>query len=543
MTHTQLLLKDQARAKLLAGATALADALRLTLGPKSKCVLVARAWDAPLVCNDGVTIAKSVDLADPVENLGARMLREAAVRTADAVGDGTTTATILAHAIYVEGLRNVVAGASAIELKRGLDKGLVAAVDALRKLSRPVSSRKEKAQVATISAHNDPEIGELIAEAMEKVGPEGVVSIEEAKGTETLLEVVEGLQFDRGYLSPYFVTNSGRMEAVLEDALILLSDKRISTLADLLPILEQTAKMGRPFLVVAEDVDSDVLATLVINKLRGTLSCVAVKAPGYGDRRKELLRDIAAVVGGQPVIEEFGVKLANVRVEDLGSARRVVVDKDTTTIIGGAGDKQRIADRCAEVRRALLTATSDYEREKLEERLAKLSGGVAVVRVGANTEAEMKNRKEAFDDAVHSAKAAMAEGIVAGGGLALIRVVDALAELEKTCAGDELTGVRILERALEAPTRQIVENSGGDGGVVVARMREQAGASVHLGYDAARREFRDMFEAGIVDPTKVVRVGLENAVSIAGVLLLAEGTLTQIEEKKPHEQDSGEPRL
>jgi chaperonin GroEL len=539
MAHTRLFFRDKARAKILAGATALADAVRITLGPKSRCVLVQRKWGSPLVCDDGVTIAKEMNLEDPEENLGARMLREAAVRTGDAVGDGTTTATLLAHAIFAEGLRNVVAGASAIDLKRGLDRGLRVAVEALRGVSKPVSSSKEKAQVAAISAHGDRTIGDLVAQALEKVGGEGIVTVEEAKGTETNLEVVEGMSFDRGYLSPYFVTDPQKMEAVLEDPLILLYDKRIAGMKDLLPLLERVAQEGRALLVVAEDVEGEALATLVVNKLRGSLHCAAVKAPGFGDRRKAMLQDMAILVGGQVIAEELGLKLENTTLRELGSAKKVVVAKDDTTLIEGAGAKAEIEARCAELRRQIEDTTSDYDREKLEERLAKLAGGVAVIRVGAPSEAEMKNRKDAFDDAIASTKAAIAEGIVPGGGLALLRTIDAVKREEAKCEGDEATGVRMLRNALETPIRQIAQNSGADAGVVVDRLRAGSGS---LGFDAARGEYADLVEAGIIDPTKVVRTALENAVSVASVLLLAEATLTEIEEeKKGAEREDLEP--
>jgi chaperonin GroEL len=531
MPHTQLLLRDQARGKILAGATALADAVRSTLGPKSKCVLIERKWGSPLVCNDGVTIAKQVNLEDPEENLGARMLREAAERTGDAVGDGTTTSTLLAHTIFSEGLRNVVAGASAVDVKRGLDRGVIAAVKALKALSRPVASRLEKVQVATISAHNDASIGEKVADAVERVGSEGVVSVEEAKSTETQVEVVGGMQFDRGYLSPYFVTNPANMEAALEDPLILIVEKKITTTEMILPILEAVVKSGRPLLIVAEDVESDALATLVVNKLRGMFSCAAVKAPGFGDNRKAMLQDMAILTGATLVAEELGAKLEKLSLAELGTAKRVVIDKDSTTLIGGGGDKKAIQGRCSELKKQIERSTADYERDKLKERLAKLSGGVAVIRVGAPSEAEMKNRKEAFEDAISSTKAAIAEGIVAGGGVALLRVIDAVEREEAQCEGDERTGLRILKRALETPIRQIAANSGFDGGVVVDRLRGSSGGQ---GFDASRGEYVDLFEAGIIDPTKVVRVALENAVSVAGVLLLAEGTLTEIE--KPSEK-------
>jgi chaperonin GroEL len=530
MAFKQVLFQPEARQKVLRGASLLADAVRVTLGPKSKCVLIEKRFGKPLVCNDGVTIAKEMELEDPVENLGARLLREAAERTGDSVGDGTSTSTVIAHAILVEGVRNVTAGASAIEIKRGLDRGVRAAVAALRALSRPVTSRTEKAHVATISAHNNPEIGERVAEAIERIGADGVVTVEESKTTETTLEVVEGLQFDRGYLSPYFVTEAEKMEAVLEDPLILLSEKKISNMKDLLPLLEQVAKSGRPLLIVAEDVDADALATLVVNKLRGVLPCAAVKAPGFGDRRKAMLEDMAILTGGQMLAEELGMRLENLDIRQLGSAKKAVITRETTTIIGGAGQKAAIEGRCREIRRQIEDTTSDYDREKLRERLAKLTGGVAVIRVGAPSEAELKNLKEAFDDAISATKAAMAEGIVPGGGLALLRAIPALEAEEAKTDGDERTGLRMLKRALEAPARQIAENSAYDGGVVVDRMRRGAG---NTGFDAARGQYVDLMEAGIIDPTKVVRIALENAVSVASLLLLAEATLTEVPEKKP----------
>jgi len=528
MAHTKLLFRDQAREKILAGVTALADAVRVTLGPKSKSILIEKKFGTPIVCDDGVTIARRIALPDPEQNLGAQMLREAAVRTGEAVGDGTTTSTILAHAIFAEGVRNVVAGASAIDLKRGLDQAVKTAVESLRSISKPVTSRREKAQVATISAHGDTSIGELVAEAVEKVGSEGIVTVEEAKGTETALEVVEGMQFDRGFLSPYFITDAEKMEAVLEDPYVILHEKRIASMKDLLPLLEQIVKAGRSFLIVAEEVEGEALATLVVNKLRGTLQTCAVKAPGFGDRRRAMLQDMAILTGGTLVAEELGMKLENLELTELGHAKRIVIDKDDTTIIGGGGDPKAIAGRCEELRRQIEATTSDYDREKLEERLAKLAGGVALIRVGAPSEAEMKSRKEAFDDAISATKAAVAEGVVPGAGLALLRAIDAVAGLEAKCSGDEATGARILRRALEAPTRQIAVNSGLDAGVVVDRMRAGSGA---LGFNAARGDYVDLIEAGIIDPTKVVRSALENAVSVAGVLLLAEGTLTEIEEK------------
>jgi chaperonin GroEL len=527
MAHKQVLFRSAAREKILRGATQLADAVRVTLGPRSKSVLIERKWGPPIVCNDGVTIAKEFDLKDPEENLGARMLRQAAERTGEVVGDGTSTSTILAHQIFADGLRNVVAGASAIDIKRGLDRATKAAIDALKALSRPVATRKEKAQVGAISAHNDETIGELVADAMEKVGGEGVITVEESKTTETVLDVVEGMQFDRGYLSPYFITNAEKMEAVHEDAFVLLCDRKISALKDLIQLFEQVAKSGRPLLVVAEDVEGEALATLIVNQLRGTLKSCAVKAPGFGDRRKAMLQDIAELTGAQMIAEELGVTLEHAALEQLGRAKRVVVDKDNTTIIGGAGDRKRIDGRIEQIRKEIEKTTSDYDKEKLQERLAKLSGGVAVIRVGAPAEAEMKSKKEALDDAISATKAAVAEGVVPGGGLALLRCISAVEQEEAKCTGDERTGVQILKRALEFPARQIAENSAVDGGVVVAKML--AGQD-NYGFDAGRKEYVDLVKAGIIDPTKVVRVALENAVSVASVLLLTEATMTEIPE-------------
>jgi chaperonin GroEL len=535
MAHKTVLFHSAAREKILRGATQLADVVRVTLGPKSKSVLMQRRWGAPLVCNDGVTIAKEFELADAEENLGAQMLRQAAERTGEVVGDGTSTSTILAHAILADGIRNVVAGASAIDIRRGLERGARAVVAALRGLSRPVRTRLERAQVATISAHNDAAIGDLVAEAMERIGPEGVIAVEESKTTETLLEVVEGMQFDRGFLSPYFVTDAEKMEAVLEDAVILISERRIGSLKDLVPLLEQVAKSARPLLLVAEDVEGEALATLIVNHLRGSLKCCAVKAPGFGDRRKAMLQDIAVLTGGAVIAEELGRRLETTTLAELGRARRVVVGKDTVTIIGGLGERPPIDARIEQIRREIERATSDYDKEKLRERLAKLAGGVAVIRVGAPSEPEMKAKKEALDDAISATKAAVAEGIVPGGGLALLRCVDAAEAEAARCEGDERTGVKLLCRALEMPARQIAENSSVDGGVAVARMRAATGA---FGLDAATKTYVDLVEAGIVDPTKVVRVALENAVSVAGVLLLTEATMTEVPEER---KDRGAP--
>ncbi len=528
MPYKQILFRSAAREKLLAGTRALADAVRVTLGPKSKSVLIQRKWGTPLVCNDGVTIAKEIKLKDPEEDLGAQMLRQAAEKTGDAVGDGTSTATILAQALFSEGLRNVVAGASAVDIRRGFEAGLKAAVEALHALSRPVRTRTEKAQVATISAHNDPSIGEMVAEAMDKVGDDGAITVEDSRTTETILELVEGMQFDRGYISPYFVTDVEGLTCELENAYVLLHDKKLSSLRPLVPLLEAVVQQAAPLVVIAEDVADEALATLVVNRLRGGMKVVAVKAPGFGDRRRAMLEDIAVLTGGQLIAEELGVDLEHVRIDQLGRARRVVSTKDTTTIVGGAGRKSEIDARIQQIRLQIEDATSDYDREKLQERLAKLAGGVAVIRVGAPTEAEVKSRKEALDDAISATKAAVEEGIVPGGGLALLRCMGAVEALAEKADGDERTGLQILARSLTAPARQIAENSAVDGGVVVARMRESTGSH---GFDAARNVYVDLDEAGIIDPAKVVRTALENAVSVAGTLLLTEATMTEIEEE------------
>jgi chaperonin GroEL len=527
----QVLFRADARERVLKGATQLAEAIRITLGPKSKSVLIQKKWGAPVVCNDGVTIAKEMELENPEENLGVQMLRQAAERTGEVVGDGTSTSTVLAQAILADGVRNVAAGASAIDLKRGLDRAMKVATDALRANARKVSSRTEKAQVATISAHNDPQVGELVADAMEKVGGDGVITVEESKTTETTLEVVEGLQFDRGFLSPYFVTDPNTMEAVLEDAHVLVTDRKINILKDLIPLLEQVAKSGRPILFIAEDIEGEALATLVVNQVRGVLKSAAVKAPGFGDRRKAMLQDIATLTHAELISEELGHKLEDVTLTQLGRARRIIVDKDNTTIIGGAGDRAAIDARIKQIRREIdEPKTSDYDKEKLQERLARLAGGVAVIRVGAPSESEMKTRKDSLDDAISATKAAVAEGIVPGGGLALLQAARAVAAEEEKCSGDERTGVQILRRALEAPMRQIAENSSVDGGVVVDR---SLSAGSNVGFDAARKIYVDLFDAGIVDPAKVVRVALENAVSVASVLLLTEATMTELPEKVP----------
>ncbi len=530
MPHKRMLFHSAAREKILSGTAALADAVRVTLGPKSKSVLIQKKWGAPIVCDDGVTIAKEIDLEDPEENLGAQMLRQAAEKTGENVGDGTSTSTILAHAIFADGIRNVVAGASGIDIKRGLDRGLGVATKALEEISEPVRTKREKMQVATISAHHSELIGNLVADAMEKVGDEGVITVEESNTTETVLDVVEGMQFDRGYLSPYFVTDTEKMEAVYQDPYILICDRKIGRLNDLVPLLEQVAKTGKPLVIIAEDVEGEALATLVVNQVRGVLHSLAVKAPGFGDRRKAMLEDIATLTGGQVISEDVGLNLENVQIEQLGQAARVLSDRENTTIVGGVGDKAAIEARAASIRAQMQTTTSDYDREKMEERLAKLGGGVAVIRVGAPSESELKRSKEALDDAISATKAAVEEGIVPGGGLALVRCADSIEAEEAKAEGDEKTGLQILRRALSSPARQIGENSAVDGGVVVDRLQQGSG---NHGFDASKNEYVDLVEAGIIDPTKVVRIALENAVSVASVLLLTEATMTEIPEETP----------
>lgn len=529
MAHTKILFRAAAREKILSGATQLADAVRVTLGPKSKSVLIQSKWGNPTVCNDGVTIAKRINLLDPEENLGAQMLRQAAERTGEAVGDGTSTSTVLAHAILADGIRNVVAGASAIDLKRGMDRGLSLVMQSLLAQSRPVSTPKEKAQVATLSAHNDAVIGQLVADALEKVGIEGVVSVEESKTTETVVEVMEGMRLDRGYVSPYFVTDTEKMQAELDDAYLLLCDHKIGVLKDLLPLLELIAKSGQPLVLIADDIEGEALTTLVVNQIRGVLRAVAIKAPGFGDRRKEMLQDIAVLTGATVISNELGINLEQVELSQLGRAHRVVVQKDSTALIGGAGKREAIEARLQQIRVQMDNTTSDYDREKLQERLARLSGGVAVIRVGAPSESEMKARKDALDDAISATRAAIAEGIVPGGGLALLKAVPMIAAEEASHEGDVKTGLQILRRALEAPARFIAENSAVDAGVVIARMLAESG---NVGFDAAANSYVDMYEAGIIDPTKVVRIALENAVSVASILLLTEATMTDIPEKE-----------
>ncbi|KAA0258539.1 chaperonin GroEL [Deferribacter autotrophicus] len=519
---------EEARQAILRGVDKLANAVKVTLGPKGRNVVIEKKFGSPLVTKDGVTVAKEIDLKDPLENLGAQMVKEVASKTSDVAGDGTTTATVLAQAIYREGMKNVVAGANPMEIKRGIDKAVDAVVKKLQEISKTIQDKKEIAQVGTISANNDEEIGNIIADAMEKVGKDGVITIEENKTTETVLEVVEGMQFDRGYLSPYFVTDPDNMEAVLENAYILIHEKKISNMKDLLPILEQLAKQNAPFLIIAEDVEGEALATLVVNKLRGTLNCCAVKAPGFGDRRKEMLKDIAILTGGQVISEDLGLKLENVKLSDLGRAKKIVVDKENTTIVEGAGKPEDIQARVNQIKKQIEETTSDYDREKLQERLAKLVGGVAVIKVGAATETEMKEKKARVEDALNATKAAVEEGIVPGGGVALIRALTALDELK--LEGDEKIGVEIIRKALEYPLRQIAENAGFEGSVVVNRVKEEK--DVNFGFNAATEEYTDMIKAGVIDPTKVTRSALQNAASVASLMLTTEALITEIPEKK-----------
>ena len=522
----QLLFNEEARAALLRGVNIMAHAVKVTLGPKGRNVVIDKKFGSPTITKDGVTVAKEVELKDPSKNLGAQMIKEVAAKTSDVAGDGTTTATVLAQAIFREGLKNVTAGANPMGLKRGIEQAVDAVVEELKHLSKATKDKKEIAQVATIAANNDKTIGDLIAEAMEKVGKDGVITVEEAKAMETTLEVVEGMQFDRGYLSPYFVTDAERMEVVLEDALVLIHEKKISVMKDMLPLLEQVARAGKPLLIIAEDVEGEALATLVVNKLRGTLHTCAVKAPGFGDRRKAMLEDIATVTGGKAITEDLGIKLENLKLEDLGRAKKVVVDKDNTTIIEGAGNTKEIEGRIKQIRAQIEETTSDYDREKLQERLAKLAGGVAVIKVGAATETAMKEKKARVEDALNATRAAVEEGIVPGGGVALLRASEALGSLK--LSGDEATGVSIVRRALEEPIRQIVENAGLEGSVVVEKVK--AAIPITRGFDAETNEYVDMMQAGIIDPTKVERIALQNAASIASLLLTTEALITDIAE-------------
>ncbi|MGD2122722.1 MAG: chaperonin GroEL [Gemmatimonadota bacterium] len=514
----------EARAELKAGVDKLAKAVKVTLGPKGRNVVLDRKFGSPTVTKDGVSVAKEIELEDPIQNMGAQMVKEVATKTSDVAGDGTTTATVLAQAIFGEGLKNVTAGTNPMGIRRGIDKAVEVVVEELAKLSMETKGKKEIAQVGTISANNDPEVGELISDAMEKVGKDGVITVEEAKGLETTLDTVEGMQFDRGYLSPYFVTDPERMEAVLEDAMILIHDKKISSMKDLLPILEKVAQMGNPLLIIAEDIEGEALATLVVNKLRGTLKVCAVKAPGFGDRRKAMLQDIAVLTGGQVISEEVGFKLENAVTSDLGQAKRVVIDKDNTTLVDGAGEEEKIQGRIEEIKVAIDKSTSDYDREKLQERLAKLAGGVAVINVGAATETEMKEKKALVEDALHATRAAVEEGIVPGGGVALLRAQTALDKM-KLDREDEQIGVQILRRALEHPLRQIAENAGAEGSIVVEKVRGDKNHA--FGYNAQTEVYEDLVKAGVIDPTKVVRSALQNAASIAGLLLTTEAVVVE----------------
>jgi chaperonin GroEL len=528
MAAKQLQFDENARHTLLRGIEKLAKAVKATLGPSGRNVILDKKFGSPTITKDGVTVAKEIELEDPYENMGAQLVREVASKTSDVAGDGTTTATILAESIYREGLRNVTAGANPTSLQRGIMKGVEAIVEELKKLSKKVSDRTEIAQVATVSANWDKTIGEIIADAMDKVGKDGTITVEEAKSIETTLEVVEGMQFDKGYLSPYFVTNAEDMEAILENAYILIYEKKISSLKDLLPLLEKVAKAGRPLLIIAEDVEGEALATLVVNKLRGTLQVCAVKAPGFGDRRKAMLEDIAVLTGGRLISEDLGIKLENIKLEDLGKAKRVTVDKENTTIVEGTGKSADIQGRVAQIRRQIEETTSDYDKEKLQERLAKLAGGVAVINVGAATETEMKEKKARVEDALHATRAAVEEGIVPGGGVALLRSQKALDNI-KDLEADEKIGVQIVRRAIEEPTRQLADNAGAEGALVVEEIKKRKG---NEGYDVATEQYTDLVKAGIVDPTKVTRSALQNAASIAGLLLTTEALITEIPEKE-----------
>jgi len=529
MPAKQILYSVEARSAIMRGIDQLAEAVKATLGPKGRNVVIDKKFGSPVSTKDGVTVAKEIELKDPFENMGAQMLREVASKTSDVAGDGTTTATVLAQAIFREGVKNVTAGGNPMDLKRGIDRAVETVVEEVKKLSRPTKDKKEIAQVGTISANNDPTIGDLIAEAMEKVGKDGVITVEEAKSMDTSLDIVEGMQFDRGYLSPYFVTDAERMEANVQDAYILLHEKKISNMRDLLPILEQIAKMSKPLVIISEDVEGEALATLVVNKLRGTLQCAAVKAPGFGDRRKDMLRDIAVLTGGNVISDDLGIKLENITLNDLGRAKRVTIDKDNTTIVEGAGATEDIEGRVKQIRTQVEETTSDYDREKLQERLAKLVGGVAVINVGAATESEMKEKKARVEDALNATRAAVEEGVVPGGGVAYLRSLPALEKLEAELEGDQRIGVRIVKRALEEPLRYIASNAGAEGSIVVQRVRD---LKTNEGYDAASDTYGDMLEKGIIDPTKVTRSALQNAASIAGLLMTTEALVTELPEKE-----------
>ncbi len=524
----QLLFSEAARSAILKGVNQLADAVKATLGPKGRNAILDKKFGAPTITKDGVTVAKEVELKDPYQNMGAQLVREVASKTSDVAGDGTTTATVLAQAIYREGVKNITAGGNPMEIKRGIDKAIEAVTEELKKMSKPCQAKKEISQIGTISANNDATIGDLIAEAMEKVGKDGVITVEEAKSMSTSLDVVEGMQFDRGYISPYFVTNTERMEASLEDPLILINEKKISSMKDLLPVLEQVAKMAKPLVIVSEEVEGEALATLVVNKLRGTLNVAAVKAPGFGDRRKAMLEDIGILTGGQVISEELGLKLENIKLTDLGRAKRINIDKDNTTIVEGYGDPKKIEARVKQIKTQIEETTSDYDREKLQERLAKIVGGVAVINVGAATETEMKEKKARVEDALHATKAAVEEGIVAGGGVALLRCIPVLEKLK--LSDEQRTGANIVRRALEEPIRQIVENAGVEGSVVVEKVKKETKPA--FGFDAAAEEYGDLIERGIIDPTKVVRCAMQNAASVAGLMLTTEVMVTDLPEEK-----------
>jgi chaperonin GroEL len=527
MAAKEVRFSEEARSRVLRGVNLLADAVTVTLGPRGRNVCLEKSWGAPTVTKDGVTVAKEIQLEDKFENMGAQMVKEVASKTSDVAGDGTTTATVLSRAIFSEGLKLVAAGHDPMSIKRGIDKAVEKVVEELKELSKPTRDRDEISQVGTISANNDKTIGDIIAQAMDKVGKEGVITVEEAKGLETTLELVEGMRFDRGYLSPYFVTDPERMECVYEDVYLLIHEKKISNMKDLLPILENVAKSGKPFLIIAEEVEGEALATLVVNKIRGTLKCVAVKAPGFGDRRKAMLEDIAILTGGKMIAEELGLKLENVTLKDLGQAKRIIVDKDNTTVVEGAGKKSAIEGRIAQIRTQIEETTSDYDREKLQERLAKLAGGVAVIKVGAATEVEMKEKKARVEDALHATRAAVEEGIVPGGGVALIRAGALLANLR--LSEDEKVGVRVVQKALEEPLRWIATNAGADGSVALDKVKNGKGA---YGFNAVTEDFEDLVKAGIIDPTKVVRTALQNAASVAGLLITTEAMIAEKPEKK-----------
>ncbi len=529
MPAKQILYGVEARNAVMRGVDQLSEAVKATLGPKGRNVVIDKKFGSPVSTKDGVTVAKEIELKDPFENMGAQLLREVASKTSDVAGDGTTTATVLAQVIFREGVKNVTAGANPMDLKRGIDRAVEVVIEEIKKLSRPTKDKKEIAQVGTISANNDPTIGDLIAEAMEKVGKDGVITVEEAKSMETSLDIVEGMQFDRGYLSPYFVTNPERMETVIEDVYVLLHEKKISNMRELLPILEQIAKMNKPLLIIAEDIEGEALATLVVNKLRGTLQCAAVKAPGFGDRRKDMLRDIGVLTGGNVISEDLGIKLENVTLNDLGRARRITIDKENTTIVEGDGSAEDIEGRVKQIRTQVEETTSDYDREKLQERLAKLVGGVAVINVGAATESEMKEKKARVEDALNATRAAVEEGVIPGGGVAFIRSFTALEKLEAGLEGDQRIGVRIIKQALEAPLRYIASNAGAEGSIVVQTVR---GMKTNEGYDASDDTYGDMLEKGIIDPTKVTRTALQNAASISGLLMTTEALITELPEKE-----------